>query len=160
MVIILKKNPIRILGIVFASIGYTELAAALALLAARGDATNLLAFIFGIQGLIFSSIGTAFLIAERRKRKRRDELITGGYYEFATVFSVDRDLSIRINGRHPFRVVCHIERNGVLHEYRSDHCMRHPGLQYGDPIAVYLDRYNENRYYVDVESAAPTIIEH
>lgn len=160
VVIILKKDPIRIVGIVFAVIGYTELAAALVLLAVRGDVTNLLAFIFGIQGLIFSSIGSVFLISDRRRRKRRDELLAGGYYEFATVISVDSDHGVRINGRHPFRVVCRIERDGILHEYRSDHCMRHPGLQPGDPIAVYLDRFDENRYYVDVESASPTIIEH
>ena len=156
----MKKDPIRILGIVFASIGYTELAVALVLLTAQGDASDLLAFIFGLQGLIFSGIGSGFLISSRRKRRRRDELVAGGYYEFATVVSVDRDPAIRINGRNPFRVVCRIERGGVLHDYRSDHCMRHPGLQPGDPIAVYLDRYDENQYYVDVESASPTIIEH
>lgn len=156
----MKKNPIRTLGIVFAGIGFTELAAALVMLAVKGDATDLLAFIFGLQGLIFSCIGSGFLISDNRKRKRRDELIAGGYYEFATVVSIDRDPTIRINGRNPFRVVCRIERDGILHEYRSDHCMRHPGLQPGDPIAVYLDRFNESRYYVDVESASPTIIEH
>ena len=148
------------MGVIFASIGAAELLVALGLLLAGNEVTMLMAFIFGLQGIIFGSVGAGFLFSNRRKQLRRDGLISNGYYEIATVVSVERNPMLRINGRQPYIVVCRIERDGVLHEYRSDSLFSHPGLNDGDLIPVYLDPQDEKRYYVDVESASPTIIQH
>ena len=96
----------------------------------------------------------------RKKERLREELLSNGFCETAVVTETERVYSVRINSHHPYRVACRVERDGVLHEYRSDMLMHDPGLLPGDPVRLYLDRRDDNRYYVDVESAAPTIIRH
>ena len=154
-----RKNPRLTVGIVFAAFGGVETLVALFLLIAPAINNYIALGLFG-HALIFGTIGTAMLLVNRNKNRLRDELIAGGCYEIGTVVSVDRNMRIQVNGRHPIFVVCHIERGGVIHEYRSDDLGYHPGLKPGDPIAVYLDPNDEKRYYVDVESASPTIVRH
>ena len=43
---------------------------------------------------------------------------------------------------------------------RSDLLRNNPALPSGSRVPVYLDRYDEKRYYVDVESVMPTIVRH
>ena len=78
----------------------------------------------------------------------------------ADVTGLEWVANVTVNGRHPCRVVCRIERGGVLHEYRSEALRFDPGLLPGMRVPVYLDPHDERRYYVDVESAAPPIVRH
>lgn len=154
------KSPYRILGMVFASIAAAELIVLLVLLLLRVDDFLLIALPFAVQFPIFGGIGIGFLVYDYRKRINRERLVSNGYYEVATIVGIEQNPYVRVNRHHPYHVVCHIERGGVLHEYRSEGFYHHPGVNIGDPVPVYLDRQNDKNYYVDVESIAPAVVRH
>lgn len=154
------KSPYRILGMVFASIAAAELIVLLVLLLLRVDDFLLIALPFAVQVPIFGGIGIGFLVYDYRKRIKRERLVSNGYYEVATIVGIEQNPYVRVNRHHPYHVVCHIERGGVLHEYRSEGFYHHPGVNIGDPVPVYLDRQNDKNYYVDVESIAPAVVRH
>ena len=159
------RHPLKLMGWIFAGIAAIELIVLVVLLcvpAIRQDSEAMIALptAIGVQILIFGSLGLGFLLSVRKKEKLREELVGKGYFKTATVIETERVYTVRINSRYPYRVVCRMEENGILHEYRSDMLAHDPGLLPGDPVNVYLDWQDDKRYYVDVESAAPTIIRH
>lgn len=159
----MKKHPMKLLGVIFTCIAAAELAALLVMLVTLPKEPKALLIgggVLGIQSLVFGSIGLCFWGHARKKERMREELLASGYPQLAEVTEVERVLNVRINSRHPYRVICRIRREGVLHEYRSDMLSHNPGLLPGDPITVYIDRQNDSRYYVDVESASPPIVRH
>ncbi len=157
-----KRDPYAAFGTVFACVAGVELAALLVLAAVlrRGTALSVVSLVLGAQALVFGGIGLGFLLGARRRRQRREALLAGGYREMADVTGLEWVTNVTVNGRHPCRVVCRIERGGVLHEYRSEALRFDPGLLPGMRVPVYLDPHDERRYYVDVESAAPPIVRH
>ena len=155
-----RKTPYHTLGIVFSSIAAAELLAVLVLLVLHVEDFLLIALPLTTQCLIFGGVGVGFLVYDYRKRIRRERLVSNGYYEVATIVGIEQNPYVRLNRQHPYHVVCHIERSGVIHEYRSEGFYHHPGVNVGDPVPVYLDRQNDKNYYVDVESIAPAVIQH
>ena len=158
----MKRNPIRSLGVVFAAVAGVELAALLVLAAVvrQREALLVLTLVLGLQALIFGGVGGGCLLYLRKRRLLRERLLADGDREMADVIDVEQVRSVQINGRCTYRVVCHIERDGVLHEYRSDLLPVNPGLPPGSRVPVYLDRYDPHKYYVDVDSVMPTIVQH
>lgn len=155
-----RKSPYRTIGMVFSSIAAAELIVLLVLLLLRVDDFLLIALPFAVQVPIFGGLGLGFLVYDYRKRIKRERLVSNGYYEVATIVGIEQNPYVRVNRHHPYHVVCHIERGGVLHEYRSEGFYHHPGVNIGDPVPVYLDRQNDKNYYVDVESIAPAVVRH
>lgn len=158
----MKRNPIRSLGVVFAAVAGVELAALLVLAAVvrQREALLVLALVLGLQALIFGGVGGGCLLYLRKRRLLRERLLADGYREMADVIGTELQVNVRVNGRYPYRLVCRIEREGVLHEYRSDLLPVNPGLPPGSRVPVYLDRYDPHKYYVDVDSVMPTIVQH
>ncbi len=158
----MKRNPIRSLGVVFAAVAGVELAALLVLAAVvrQREALLVLALVLGLQALIFGGVGGGCLLYLRKRRLLRERLLADGYREMADVIGTELQVNVRVNGRYPYRLVCRIERDGVLHEYRSDLLPVNPGLPPGSRVPVYLDRYDPHKYYVDVDSVMPTIVQH
>lgn len=158
----MKRNPIRSLGVVFAAVAGVELAALLVLAAVvrQREALLVLALVLGLQALIFGGVSGGCLLYLRKRRLLRERLLADGYREMADVIGTELQVNVRVNGRYPYRLVCRIERDGVLHEYRSDLLPVNPGLPPGSRVPVYLDRYDPHKYYVDVDSVMPTIVQH
>ena len=158
----MKRNPIRSLGVVFAAVAGVELAALLVLAAVvrQREALLVLTLVLGLQALIFGGVGGGCLLYLRKRRLLRERLLADGYREMADVIGTELQVNVRVNGRYPYRLVCRIERDGVLHEYRSDLLPVNPGLPPGSRVPVYLDRYDPHKYYVDVDSGMPTIVQH
>ncbi len=158
----MKRNPIRSLGVVFAAVAGVELAALLVLAAVvrQREALLVLTLVLGLQALIFGGVGGGCLLYLRKRRLLRERLLADGYREMADVIGTELQVNVRVNGRYPYRLVCRIERDGVLHEYRSDLLPVNPGLPPGSRVPVYLDRYDPHKYYVDVDSVIPTIVQH
>ncbi len=158
----MKRNPIRSLGVVFAAVAGVELAALLVLAAVvrQREALLVLTLVLGLQALIFGGVGGGCLLYLRKRRLLRERLLADGYREMADVIGTELQVNVRVNGRYPYRLVCRIERDGVLHEYRSDLLPVNPGLPPGSRVPVYLDRYDPHKYYVDVDSVMPTIVQH
>ena len=155
-----QKNPYRIMGIVFSSIAAAELVALLVMLIIHVDDFLLFALPFAVQCPIFGGIGAGFLIYDYRKRIKRERLISNGYYEMATIAGIEQNPFVRINRQHPYHIICRIQRDGMIHEYRSEGFYHLPAVKIGDAVPVYLDRQNEGNYYVDVQSIEPDIIRH
>ena len=158
----MKRNPIRSLGVVFAAVAGVELAALLVLAAVvrQREALLVMTLVLGLQALIFGGVGGGCLLYLRKRRLLRERLLADGYREMADVIGTELQVNVRVNGRYPYRLVCRIERDGVLHEYRSDLLPVNPGLPPGSRVPVYLDRYDPHKYYVDVDSVMPTIVQH
>lgn len=160
----MKKHPLKMIGTIFLIIAAAELLICLILtltpITGNSLALGISSGVLGIQALIFGAIGGSFCLYVRRKEQKRDRLVSGGYYEMATVVDLDRSYAVRINGRNPWYVICRIERDGALHEYRSDMLLSRPALESGDTVRVYLDRRDDRLYYVDVEGSSPPIIRH
>ena len=158
-----QKNPYRIVGSVFTAIAAVEVIIVLIVLglAISGiSIETIIALPFGIQSLVFGTIGITFLVYDHRKRANRERLLANGYYEMATIAAIEQNPYVRVNRNHPYHVICRIERDGVIHEYRSEGFYHLPAVNIGDPVPVYLDRQNEKNYHVDVESIAPAVIRH
>ncbi len=158
----MMRNPIKLLGVVFASVAGLEAVALLAvmMLVEQREARLIVALVLGVQILVFGSIGGGFLLNQKKKQRLKERLMREGYYEMADVVDVVRQHNVQVNGRCPYRVICRILRDGVLHEYRSEMLPYHPGLAAGAQVPVYLDRYDERKYYVDVERVMPQIRQH
>ena len=155
-----SKNPYRIMGIVFSSIAAAELLTVLILLVVKVEDFLLICLPFAVQCPIFGGIGAGFLIYDNRKRIKRERLLSNGYYEMAIIAAIEQNPYVRVKRHHPYHVICRINRNGVIHEYRSEGFYHLPAVHVGDSVPVYLDRQNEKNYYVDVQSAEPEIIRH
>ncbi len=161
----MKKHPYFILGIVFSCIAGVDLLVLLILMYVLGKTANstVLAIAVGVPGiqfLVFGGIGLGFLWRVRRNGQQREELVANGYFQTASVIRIEPVFHVTVNGRHPYRVICRLERDGTCHEYQSDLCPGDPYLSPGDPVRVYLDRRNDDVFYVDVESAARNVIRH
>ena len=148
------------IGIIFSVVAVIELLVILALYLAKVKPLLLVSLPLLIQFPIFGGIGFGFLFSHHRKKEKRERLVANGYYETAVVVGIEQNFYISVNHQHPYHVVCHINRNGELHEYRSEGLSRHPGIAPGDMVPVYIDRQDEKNYYVDVESIMPEIIRH
>jgi len=157
------KHPLKILGIIFSAIAAIELVALVCVasgLSLLGEAWFVPPLVLGIQIVVFGSIGGGFLLYIRKKRLLRERLLTEGTCVYGTVTSTERVYNVRVNGRHPYRVIVRIERDGVLHEYRSDMLLHDPCLENGAEVPIYLDRYEEKKYFVDIDSVAREVIRH
>ena len=151
----MKKHPLWLIGVIFAFIACIELAVLLVLLITVQDSTalSIASGVLTLQIMIFGGIGFGFLGYVKKRENNRESLIANGYYEMGYVVDTRRVMTVQINGRHPYRVICRVMREGAEREYRSDMYLKDPGLRPGDLVPVYLDHQNEKRCYVDVESA-------
>ena len=156
----MRKNPFRFIGILFTAIAAIEAVVILVLLLLGRQNIGLFVLPIAIQCPIFGGIGIGFWLYQNRKKQAQERLLANGYYETATVVAIERNNHVRINSRCPYYVVCRFERDGVVHEYRSNSVLYIPALNYGDPVKVYLDRQDEKNYYVDIESAEHPIVRH
>lgn len=156
------KDPFKPIGVIFSAVAAVELAVLLALATALRTPSRKPSPMPPNTTVCTPSTSATTSSASllRRRRLLREQLVAGGHREMAEVAGLEWQTNVRINGRCPCRLICRIERNGVLHEYRSQALRFDPGLLPGSRVPVYLDPYDDKRYYVDVESAAPAVVRH
>ncbi|HVR96371.1 MAG TPA: DUF3592 domain-containing protein [Thermoanaerobaculia bacterium] len=104
-------------------------------------------------GAVFASIGLGIALAARAKARRAARLRQEGTPIQTTFQSVDRNTSVRINGRHPFRIVSQWQNpaTGEVHVFESDNLWFDPS-QYltGRHVTVYIERDNPGKYWMDL----------
>jgi len=163
----MEQRAERIIGSIFSILGAIFLVIALLvgiLGATLGE--NMFFFIvllpFFIVGGVFFVIGQVFLARIRKKNRMRDELLTMGHCVMAKVVGVEQNRTVSINGRHPYRVRCRYEApDGTVHAFCSWDIKYDPtGLFLRDTVDVYVDRYDMDRYYVDLERSLQPYVEH
>lgn len=118
--------------------------------------SGMLAFlgIFGGIGILFVILGVIFLIITNNRNKKVKALLDNGQYVTARVIDIVYNYSVRINGVHPYNIICQYDDNfgGAPHVFKSDNILHHPGDILDYSVKVYVNRDNWDLYYVDETS--------
>lgn len=110
--------------------------------------------ILGGTGLIFSLIGGGLLFWMIRKAQIKQWLRENGTPISVDFYSVERDTSITVNGRHPYRVYAQGKNpfNGKLEQFPSEAIWVDPTTELqGTKLKVFIDPNKPSRHSVDVE---------
>lgn len=152
----------RLLGIIFTILGAVFLAVALIVAVAvlpnvtgaEGENLFVIPVVFGIVGAVFLLVGIGFLIFVGVKDKKKKELIQNGNKVFAEVTGGSEVLNVEVNGRHPWKLECRYTDpyNGAVYLYSSRNTFMDPYPYIGQQVAVYVDKNDPSKYYVDIQS--------
>jgi hypothetical protein len=107
-----------------------------------------LPLIFGGLGSTFTSIAGGVLFYAFRKRIQRASLAASGTRVQARVDGVERDRSMRPNGRTPWRIVAQWEHpvDRKVYIFRSDALWFDPEPYLGETVDVWVDIDHPRRY--------------
>ncbi len=104
-------------------------------------------------GTVFASIGLAFSLSAQVRARRAAQLRQEGTPIQTTFQSVERNTSLRVNGRHPFRIVSQWRNPGTgeVHVFESENLWFDPsGYVTGRHVTVYIERDNPGSYWMDL----------
>lgn len=111
------------------------------------------AIVLGGIGAVFGGIGAGILAVERAARRRAEELRLHGRRVQARFQSVERNTSLRVNGTHPWRIVCQWQdpSTGLLHLFKSENLWFDPTPHvHVQEITVFVDPRNPRRHAMDL----------
>lgn len=112
------------------------------------------AIICGGIGLIFTLLGSIFLLARKFSNARNTHLKQTGLLVAAKFISVDMNRHVTVNRRHPFIIRCEWKDTltGETYAFKSGFIWTDPGpvIDTNRKIDVYIDRNNPRKYYVDL----------
>lgn len=117
--------------------------------------------IVGILGGVFGSIGGGFFLFGWLRRRKEAYLTQHGVAIDTEFQSVELNKSVRVNGRHPFRVVTQWlnPETSKLHIFTSANLWFDPTrFIQTRRITVFIEKDNPRRYFVDL-SFLPEIAE-
>jgi hypothetical protein len=104
-------------------------------------------------GSVFFLIGGGMIIVPRMGARADERLLQEGIPVEATFVSVDRNPSVTVNGRNPFRITAQWQDPATLRVYvfvsRNIWFDPTPYVQ-GKSVKVYIARGNPKKYYVDL----------
>ena len=112
------------------------------------------ATILAALGSVFTLIGGGVFVFAHVIQKREQELRASGL-RISTVFQgVERNMLVRLNRRHPFRVLTQWQNPSTsqVHVFRSRNLLFDPSrfIEPGRQITVFIERGNPSRYFMDV----------
>lgn len=114
----------------------------------------ILMWVFGGMGALFAVSGGVAGGCAAASARRREELLGWGTRVTGTVTEVQANRNVRVNGRHPVRLLVACEHPVTREKttVRSHDLWKSP-LSPGDTVQVAFDPVNEKRYAVDVQEA-------
>lgn len=121
--------------------------------------------IFPGIGLIFAIIGVSGLVVIYRKRKMGVELMKNGEKVFAEYVETVRNLSVMVNGRHPYNIICAWKNpvDGKRYLFKSKNIWFNPEMAIQENnaklFAVYYDANNMKKYVVDVDWLTDEVVD-
>jgi hypothetical protein len=105
-------------------------------------------------GSLFFLVGGGIIFAERARLRREEALRASGLRIDTDFQSVELNTSLRVNGRHPFRVLTQWQNPSTseIHVFRSSNLWFDPEkyLPADKRIPVYIEPGNPRRYFVDL----------
>ena len=115
--------------------------------------------VFGGLGLLFAGMGLAFLFADLRRRYLQRRAYEGGNCVEAEILGTSTISNMNTPSGHPCMLECAwTDANGVVHVYKSRYLYTNVSkLLKSKTVPVYIDRYNENVGFVDVDAVLPEI---
>lgn len=122
------------------------------------DAAVFLA-VFGGIGSLFLLLGLAFLLADVRRRYLLRRAYAGGNRVDAEITGVSFQNNVNMGGHCPCTVECACtDASGTVHIFRSRYLYTDvTKLLKSNTVPVYIDRYNENIGFVDIDEVLPEI---
>ena len=157
-----------VIGFIFAPMGllFTVLGAVLgqakhARWKTPEDPVIFMAVFCGIGG-IFLLLGLIFLALDLRRRYLLRRAYESGNRVEAEILGVVEQQNVNmVNGRPRMLEAAWTDANGVVHVYRSRYLyVNVEKLLKSKTVPVYIDRYNENIGFVDVDAVLPEIRVH
>lgn len=109
--------------------------------------------ILGILGTAFSAIGGGIMLAGRLGERKKSYLMAYGTSVQTDFQSVDRNTTIKVNGKHPWRIVSqwHNPETGKLRVFNSENLWFDPAkFVTTQQITVLLDPKDPRRYHMDL----------
>ncbi len=109
--------------------------------------------ILGGLGTVFSTIGFGIVVASRLRKRKRDWLMAYGTEVQADFQSVERNTSLKVNGKSPWRIVAQWQNpeSGRLHVFNSENLWFDPTkFVTTRQLKVLLDPKNSKRYHLDI----------
>ena len=156
-------SALLIAGIIFTCMGAIYLAVGICFhFFAVNEISLIFLYAFGGLGMLFFILGVIFLTLEIRKRLRFNRLLQSGNYITAEISEINLNYSVRINGRHPYVVVCRYQdMMGTIHLFKSRNLSFDPGTLFqGQTVKIYVDGEDFKHYYMDIDEVLPKIIQH
>ena len=108
--------------------------------------------IMGGIGALFAAIGFGILFASRLNKRKREWLMAHGTEIQAEFQAVERNTSLKINGRSPWRIVAQWQNpeSGQLHVFNSENLWFDPTKYVtAKQLRVLLDPKDSKRYHLD-----------
>ena len=106
------------------------------------------------MGLVFFLIGAGSIFNSIAKKGRNNRLIETGTRIFVEFDRVELNTSYQVNGRSPYRIVCHGVDNDY-NEYISENLWKNPERFIKDRginnFSVYVDVENQKKYYMPLD---------
>lgn len=152
-----------VLGFIFAPMGalFVFLGAALRHSKSLETPTDQLIFMAVFCGIggIFLLTGLIFLGIDLRRRFLQRRAYEGGSCVEAEILGVSAQRNVNmVNGSPRMLEAAWTDASGVVHVYRSRYLYTNvEKLLKADKVPVYIDRYNENIGFVDVDAVLPEI---
>lgn len=111
-------------------------------------------WILSVVELPFTVIGAVFLIIVSKRKKKKKRLMETGERIWAEVTGGHINYYYTLGTRHPYRFECSYTDpySGQIRICESGNIFLNPAPYIGRQIAIFVDRENPKRYYVDVES--------
>ena len=146
------------LGLLFVTLGTVPGRAGAVTWQHPDDRVAFTAVFCGIGGL-FLLLGLIFLFCDIRRRHRLRRAYEGGNVVDAQILGITEQGSVNMNGAHPRMLECAwTGSDGVVHVYRSRYLYTDvTKLLKSDTVPVYVDRFDENVGFVDVDAVLPEI---
>ena len=122
------------------------------------DPVIFLSVFCGIGGLLLI-LGLVFLLVDIRRRYLLRRAYEGGNCVDAEILGIRTISNVNTANGHPRVVECaYTDSSGVVHIYRSRYLYTDvTKLLKSKTVPVYIDRYNENIGFVDVDAVLPEI---
>jgi hypothetical protein len=105
------------------------------------------------MGAVFTSIGLGVSLSGKVRARRAARLRQEGTPIQTTFQSVERNTSLKVNGRHPFRIVSQWRNpsTGEVHVFESENLWFDPSEYVtGRHVTVYIERDNPDSYWMDL----------
>ena len=118
--------------------------------------------VFGGVGGIFLILGLVFLFIDLRRRYLLRRAYDSGNCVDAKILGVTEQTNVNMMNGHPRMVeAAWTDPDGVVHVYRSRYLYTNvEKLLTAETVPVYIDRFNENVGFVDVDTVLPEIRVH
>ncbi|MCK5840214.1 MAG: DUF3592 domain-containing protein, partial [Bacteroidales bacterium] len=108
--------------------------------------------IIALFGVVFFLVGMGIIVGRMKREKKKRRLLATGR-KIQTKFSeVEKNTSVSVNRRNPYRVITQYSDGNELFIFQSENIWFNPSsfIQEGQAIIVYVNRDRMSDYYMDV----------